>query len=91
MRVFDDIYFFPMAYLKTFLQYYFLLIKTLLFLTVAFNPQCPILLEDLYFWNRQTTILFFNPNHNNCVAETGYLADKGGPSAPDRDYSMLGP
>ena len=34
---------------------------------------------------------FFNiPNHDYCVAETGYLADKAGPSAPDREFSMLG-
>ena len=27
---------------------------------------------------------FFNPNHDYCVAETGYLADKADPSATDR-------
>ena len=35
-------------------------------------------------------VLFFNPNHDYCVAETGYLADKADPSATDRDYFMLG-
>ena len=35
-------------------------------------------------------IQFFYPNHDYCVAETRYLADKAGPSAPDRDYSILG-
>ena len=33
--------------------------------------------------------LFLSPNHNYCVAETGYLADKAGPTAPDREYSIL--
>ena len=33
---------------------------------------------------------FFNSNHNYCGAKIGYLADKAGPSAPDREYSMLG-
>ena len=33
---------------------------------------------------------FFNPNHDYCVAKTGYLVDKAGPSAPDSKYSMLG-
>ena len=31
---------------------------------------------------------FFNPNHDYCVAETGYLADKDGPTAPDRECSL---
>ena len=35
-------------------------------------------------------LVFFNPNHDYCVAKTGYLADKAGPLAPDREYSMLG-
>ena len=34
--------------------------------------------------------LFLNPNHVYCVAETGYLAGKAGPSAQDRENSMLG-
>ena len=33
---------------------------------------------------------FFKTNHDYCVAETGYLADQDGPSAPDRGYSMVG-
>ena len=33
---------------------------------------------------------FFNHNHEYCVAETGYQGDKVGPSAPDREYTMLG-
>ena len=33
---------------------------------------------------------FFNPNHDYCVTETGYLAEKAGPSAPDRMYLILG-
>ena len=32
----------------------------------------------------------FYPNHDYCMAETRYLADKAGPSAPDREYSILG-
>ena len=35
-------------------------------------------------------ILFFYPNHNYCVAKTGYLADKSNPTAPHREYSILG-
>ena len=34
--------------------------------------------------------VFVYPNHSYCVAETGYLADKAGPSAPDRMYIILG-
>ena len=33
---------------------------------------------------------FFNPNHNYCIAKTGYLADKIDPLAPNREYSMIG-
>ena len=29
-------------------------------------------------------------NHNYCVTKTGYLDDKAGPLAPDREYSILG-
>ena len=31
-----------------------------------------------------------NPNHNYCMAQTGYLADKAGPLAPDTGSSILG-
>ena len=34
--------------------------------------------------------IFYNPNHDYCIAETGYQADKAGPSAPDREDSTLG-
>ena len=34
--------------------------------------------------------LFFNPNHDFCFVERGYLADKDGPPAPEREYSILG-
>ena len=45
----------------------------------AFEPMTMVLMS-----------YFFNPNHDYCVAETGYLADKADPSATDREYSMLG-
>ena len=36
--------------------------------------------------------LFFSPNHDFCFVERGYLADKAGPPAPEREreYSILG-
>ena len=36
------------------------------------------------------TTMFLNPNHDFCVAETGSLADKARPTAPDREYLILG-
>ena len=30
------------------------------------------------------------PNHDYCIAETGSLADKARPKAPDREYLKLG-
>ena len=36
------------------------------------------------------TRLFLNPNHDSCVTETGYLADKAGPTAPYGEYSIMG-
>ena len=33
---------------------------------------------------------FVNQNLDYCITETGYLAEKAGPLAPDREYSMLG-
>ena len=33
---------------------------------------------------------FFYPNHNYCIAEAGYLADKAGPMPPYLEYSVLG-
>ena len=35
------------------------------------------------------SVQFFNPNHDYCVADTGYLADNAGPSAQDRGDSIL--
>ena len=32
---------------------------------------------------------FFNPNHDYRVVETGYVADKAGPTAPDREYPPI--
>ena len=41
----------------------------------SFSPQACALSTALPLYRR------FNPNHDYCVAETGYLADKAGPSA----------
>ena len=46
--------------------------------------------STIAFAKKISRTIFLNPNHDYCVAETGYLADKAGPTAPDKEYTILG-
>ena len=44
---------------------------------------------NTHYVSGKVDVYMLIPN-DYCVAEIGYLADKAGPSAPDREYPILG-